>query len=231
MRQIDKLKIEGEESPSISSTRFLLIVLVSLLGFSIFTSIFYLIIKNGAISNVLGGIVCIICYALLVGKNTLFNVFKKLKNKKTWIYGTLFGIILIVFNLLATYLLTSFTDSVSSNEEGVREMVLNDTFFSCIYVLLLAPFIEEFAYRFGVFGFLKQYKRWVTYLVSGLIFGFIHFVSALSGEINWIVEIFSLLIYSGCGLILCFAYDSTNSLMVSTLAHLLNNLVAVILLF
>ena len=226
---IDKFKINSEDEASIGLKEFILIIVTALVGFSIFANIFYIFFRNGALTYVLSGMSCAITYRLIV-KEKFWMILKKMFNWRTWVLGLIFGVILTIFNFGATQLISLIADGLGANESSVRNMIKEDTFWACIYVIMLAPFIEEFAYRYGVFGYAKKYKRVVAYIASGLIFGLIHLISALTGDVNWLVEGLSLVVYSGCGLILCYAYDSTNSLMVSTIAHILSNVIAVLLL-
>ena len=229
-RLLEKLKIEGNEENNFNLKEFILIIVIGLLGFSVFANIYYIFFKEGALTYVMSAISCIIAYRIVIGKERFWGILKKLLNWRCWVLGLIFGIILTAFNFGATQLVNLIVDELGSNESSVRGLVKEDTFWACIYVLILAPFIEEFAYRYGVFGYTKKYTRVIAYVASGLIFGAIHLVSAFTGDVNWLAEGLSLVVYSCCGLILCFSYDSTNSLMVSTIAHIFNNLVAVLLL-
>ena len=230
MRKLmDKLKINNEEDTTVELKEFILIILTGLIGFSVFANIFYFFFEGGALTYVLSAMSCAITYRLII-KDKFWKILKKLFNWRTWVLGLIFSVILIIFNFGSTQLISLIVDELGANESSVRALVKEDTFWACIYVLILAPFIEEFAYRYGVFGYAKKYKRVVAYIASGLIFGLIHLISAFAGEINWLAEGLSLVVYSGSGLILCYAYDTTNSLMVSTIAHILSNAVAVLLL-
>lgn len=226
----ERLRIEGNEENNFNLKEFILIIVTGLLGFAVFANIYFIFFREGALTYVLSAMSCVIAYRIIIGKDRFRGILKKLLNWRTWVLGLMFGVILTIFNFSASQLVELIAGGLGSNETSVRGLVKGDTFWACIYVLVLAPFIEEFAYRYGVFGYTKKYTRVIAYIASGLIFGAIHLVSAFSGDVNWLVEGLSLLVYSGCGLILCFSYDSTNSLMVSVIAHIINNTVAVLLL-
>ena len=232
MRKIfEKFKIEGDEENNFNLKEFILIIVTGLVGFSLFANIFYIFFGAGALTYVTSAMSCVIAYRIIIKKNRFRGILKKLLNWRTWVLGIIFGIVLTLFNFGASQLVEWIAGGLGSNETSVRGLVKDDTFWACIYVLALAPFIEEFAYRYGVFGYTKKYTRVIAYIASGLIFGAIHLLSAFTGEeINWLVEGLSLLVYSGCGLILCLSYDCTNSLMVSVIAHIFSNTVAVLLL-
>ena len=229
---IEKLKIKGEETTEkYSPKQFLLILLVAILGMAVYVMAFSIFFGNHAITYVLAAISCILSYRYIVGSESFNSIVKKLLNWKTWVYGLIFGIILTAFNFASTQLIELITNDISANESSVRSMLLDEPLFAGIYVILLAPFIEEFGYRLGAFGYAKKYGKVIAYVLSGLLFGLLHFTGSLSGDINITTELLSLVVYSLCGLILCFAYDTTNSLCVSTIAHMISNIVAVILLF
>jgi len=229
---IEKLKIAGEETiEDYSPKQFLLILLVAILGLSIYVMAFSIFFGNRAITHILASISCIISYRYIVGKDSFKNIIKKLFKWKTWVYGLMFGLILTIFNFSASQLVEFLTNDISSNESSVRSMLLEEPFLAGCYVILLAPFIEEFGYRVGVFGYTKKYGKVIAYILSGLLFGLLHLAGSIGSDINIATELLSLVVYSLCGLILCFAYDTTNSLCVSTLAHMISNIVAVLLLF
>lgn len=229
---IDKLKIEGEESTDkYSPKQFLLILLIAVLGMSIYVMAFSIFFGNHAITYVLASISCVLSYRYVVGSDSFLHIIKKLLNWKTWVYGLAFGAILTAFNFGASQLVELITNDISANESSVRNMIEIEPVFACIYVILLAPFIEEFGYRLGAFGYTKKYGKVLAYLLSGLLFGLLHLTGSIGSDINVLTEVLSLVVYSMCGLILCFAYDSTNSLCVSTIAHMISNIIAVILLF
>ena len=90
-------------------------------------------------------------------------------------------------------------------------------------------------YRVGLFSFLMRTKRWLAYMVTIIVFAFIHFdfTSILTGIQTgvWdtlINEILNLPEYMMAGAVLCVLYD-TCGLSASIIAHVGNNLFSIFL--
>lgn len=86
-------------------------------------------------------------------------------------------------------------------------------------VCVVAPVAEEFFFRGYVFGALRNWRgMWVGALLTGLLFGGIHYGSAPSALYLPILALF--------GVILCLLYVRTGSLYPCIVLHAINNCIA-----
>lgn len=151
---------------------------------------------------------------------------KEFKGWKPYVFGLVFGVGIIVFDILYTNFVNLFYPiNTSSNESGVRSIIDLFPFASIIILGIVGPLCEELAYRVGLFGLLKKVNRVLAYAVTGLVFGLLHF-DFTSPDL--ITELIFLPTYIAPGIILSVAYDLFG-LPCSWFAHSLNNLFAVIL--
>jgi membrane protease YdiL (CAAX protease family) len=83
------------------------------------------------------------------------------------------------------------------------------------YVVIIAPIVEEIVYRKIIFGGLdKRFNFWIGAIISSAIFAIGH----LSPE--------RLLAYFITGIVLCYVYKKSNTLLTSMLIHALLNYIA-----
>jgi len=169
---------------------------------------------------------------LIVLNIDLKEIFKDLLNPKTYLYGLVYTLILIVVpTLVSTILNTIFSNnSVNNNQNTINSILDLFPFLSILVFGIIGPICEEFTYRLGLFTSLSKRANIVlTYIISAIIFGFIHFdytsISNLDALKNELVNIPSYVI---SGLLLCYFYHR-NGLSVSTLAHIGNNMFSLII--
>ena len=77
--------------------------------------------------------------------------------------------------------------------------------------------IEEFAFRKVIFGVMRQYGFWVAAMFSSSMFGLMH------------QNIIQIVFAFGMGLIFCYLYERTGSIVYCMLLHFINNGVSVAL--
>lgn len=96
-----------------------------------------------------------------------------------------------------------------------------------IIVLLLAPFVEEVLFRGLVFGGLRGRSRAVAYLVSCLLFAFLHVWQYAWGSHD--IAYFWLMVqYLVPGVVLAWAYDHSGTLWTSIGLHAAANALSVL---
>jgi len=88
---------------------------------------------------------------------------------------------------------------------------------SFLYIVLIGPIMEELVYRGGILAGLRKYGDRFAIIISSLLFGVMH------GNIAQFF--FATLV----GALLGYIYVKTNSLRISILIHVLNNLFALVL--
>ena len=128
-------------------------------------------------------------------------------------------------------LLTSNT-SVNTNETGINTITTAFPILSLIVFGILGPLCEEVTYRVGLFSSISQkLKPLWAYLITILIFGLIHFdfTALFSGNVDaLIIELSNLPTYLVSGLLLCYFYTK-EGFGVSSIAHIFNNLLSLLL--
>lgn len=135
-------------------------------------------------------------------------------NFKYYVIGLL---IMIISNIIISF----FIEGNSTNETLIREyiniMPIYMIFSSCIY----APFTEEMVFRKSLRNCFNNKVLYI--LLSGLIFGSMHLLSASS-----IVELVFLIPYSSLGCVFAYMYYKTNNIFVPMTFHMVHNTIIVI---
>ncbi len=194
----------------------------------------YYIILNTLIEAVLVFNIYFLFY-----KETINNQFKNFKrdNINFYNYIILFYLIAFVSNVFFSYLanLIPLSDTIPANQEGI-ELIINNLpnkYFYIFNLVLLGPLIEEFFFRYILieeilFKIIKRnnlIKKMVIIILSGLIFSLFHAIAAES----FIYFIRDMFLYIGTSLALSLAYVKTKNIFVGYFVHVLNNLIAVII--
>lgn len=181
-----------------------------------------------AVSNLV--IYLILFFSLIfIFRKELVEDFKKLKSKilKSLIIMVVFGIVLYFSSYLISLLYGKFGIGDSNNQELIVRMVKINPFVVFFSVVILAPVSEELIFRKSIYNVTNN--KVVFYICSTLIFGLIHMTStSTENMLNWFLM---LIPYCLSGLILATAYERTDNIYVSIVAHAINNLVAYCLLF
>lgn len=117
----------------------------------------------------------------------------------------------------------------ADNQAGVMKTL--ETFGVVSFVInleLMAPFIEEIIFRGCIFQpAAKKWGIWPGALIAGVLFGALH-IGASVGAGNW-MNLLYILDYGGCGVVLCFAFQKTDSIWGAVLTHALFNLISLLL--
>lgn len=135
-------------------------------------------------------------------------------NFKYYVIGLL---IMIISNIIISF----FVEGNSTNETLIREyiniMPIYMFFSSCIY----APFTEEMIFRKSLRNCFNNKVLYI--LLSGLIFGSMHLLSASN-----LVELVFLIPYSSLGCVFAYMYYKTNNIFVPMTFHMVHNTIIVI---
>jgi len=154
---------------------------------------------------------------------------------KPYVYGLFYGFIIILasvsYNLLTGLIFSDTTSNI--NQSSIELIISNYPFTSFIWIVLVGPVIEEILYRLGLFEGLRQKNRILAYVVSGIIFGFIHFNIPLDAEgevvtAQLINEFINIPGYIISGLLFAYTYEKIG-FVGSSVAHISNNLLSYIL--
>ena len=140
--------------------------------------------------------------------------------------GVVIGYILCVLgNTIGNLLLRFFTSTTTSvNQSAINSLTKQYPLVMIFMTVFLAPVTEELIFRGVVFTSVREHSRVLAYVISALLFGFIHVMdSVLAGNLSEMVQMIP---YTVMGLVFCYMYESTNSIYGSILTHMTQNEVA-----
>jgi membrane protease YdiL (CAAX protease family) len=150
-------------------------------------------------------------------KQLFLSFFNGTKLQKSLIYFGLLYAMLIGLNLV--YELLGIRVEDNTNQETITQLTLSFPFLSFITFVFLGPIVEEITYRLGLFSLVRRYNRWLGYLITALVFGFIHFDY---GSADYMNELINMPLYVFAGVLFTFIYEK-EGFEVATLTHILNN--------
>lgn len=140
------------------------------------------------------------------------NILKKAI--KVWFIGL---IIMVTSNLI----INSFVNSIASNE-AVNRTILDKSFiYAIVTMVLIAPICEEIIFRLSLSKFIDN--DYLYYTLSGLLFGYMHIMSATGLEVLYIIP------YSSLGVAFAYIYRNTKNIFSTISVHIMHNLLCIIL--
>lgn len=166
------------------------------------------------------------------GRNYLRDDFKKLMKNKWWK-----NLLLIIILAGGFYLISFLVEKLirmaigqndSLNQTLIEEMVkFGSPTLSFFAVVVFAPLVEELIFRKVIFEYGNKISIVLSYVISSLVFGLMHMVSTTDVTIGvWLLLGLS---YISSGVLLCVVYHlSGQNIYISTIAHILNNLLSFI---
>lgn len=184
------------------------------------------------IATCLASLCTLVVFVYLIGWNKIKKICKKAFTLKTLKYGINCALVIMLFSVIYnSSIMNVFNlgDTGNANQSNVIELIKENLFLGFLSVVVFAPIVEELTYRYCLFGGVRIKKRFLAYLVSGLVFMFMH---ALASFLTYgfskdlLVEMIYLPPYLFSGLVLCYVYEKSNNLGSSFIAHLLNNLIS-----
>ncbi len=178
------------------------------------------------LTNTIGYIaLCVIL--VLVANKDLVKLTPSFKKVKPYIAGLIcFGAI-FAFNVLYGNLinLLGIKATSNANQEALDNAAAKYTMTSIVLFGIIAPICEELTYRVGLFSLCKRRSNVFAYIVSTLIFAFIHFNLDLSSTKAFVNELLNLPYYMFAGFIFALTYDKFG-LAGSLTAHIVNNVLS-----
>lgn len=159
----------------------------------------------------------IIQESIRMAKGRWFNHLRKLPLNYLMMFGALMAVNVTIQTLTGI--------ESSANQELVFESFKQSPTLIIFAAVIMAPIVEEIVFRGGLYRALRNkysYRRAV--LISMFAFGFIHvFASLLSGNFSDLWNIFT---YMAMGFFFVKIYEETGSVFPAILLHLLNNAIA-----
>lgn len=131
-------------------------------------------------------------------------------------------IVMYISNLILAYLI--FPGEVAANEELNRIYLQDFPIMGFISVVILAPFIEEMIFRFGLKKAFPKTKYFPV--VSAIFFGFPHVLAGFSKDATVIENLMQLLYvvpYGALGYAFGYIYKKSDNIFSSMLSHMMHN--------
>ena len=200
-----------------------------LLGISLIVSLFVLIFtKDEGLSNI---IVQSVSYVILLGAFIYvcypYKKFflKNLQEPTNYLYGFLFGLMTIGCEIIVSYLVgLIYQADTNANQAVVESLVNSYPTLMFIVTVFIGPICEELTYRVGLFGMLKEKNETMAFIVSALVFAFVH-ISFFDTTVA--AELTAFPVYLTIGFLLTYAYKRYG-LACSLVAHMMLNLLSFI---
>jgi uncharacterized protein len=150
-------------------------------------------------------------------KNIFLSFFNITKLKKALVYFLILYGMLILAGIIYETLGIVLEDN--TNQDTITQLTIAFPFLSIITFVFLGPIAEEITYRLGLFGLLHRYNRWIAFILTALVFGFIHFDY---GSSNYVNELLNMPLYILAGVVFAYIYER-EGFEVATLTHIINN--------
>lgn len=168
---------------------------------------------------------------IIIGDNNIQEIINKFKDNKNVKEGFIFGVLVLCSSMFYNIIIQNIIPNISENqnEDAVRSIITLNPFLSTIAVAIVGPIVEEFTYRYGLFGALKKKSKKLAYFVTIILFALIHFSFDNATAQEWVIELANLPSYMIAAAILCYAYDRNDSLATSLIAHIFNNAYSVLM--
>ncbi len=132
------------------------------------------------------------------------------------------GLFIMLFSSL---LINLFSIDINANQAANINQLKEMPFVEIICAVIFAPIIEELVFRRGLKNFTSNKHLYA--LSSGIIFGFLHVISSLSG-INSLIMLVYLIPYSALGIAFAYAYKKTDNIYGVILIHGLHNAISLL---
>lgn len=224
----------------------LLLFLIGWIGFQIFATTLQIIIlvfakiywgageevlQKYSMSMLINGVAYLgLLFALvLISQRDIVKLLKSFKHYQSFIAGAVCLVAMFAFNALYSAFLSiiKVTSSDNANESSLQS--LQDVYpLTCLIIFgIVGPICEELTYRVGLFSLLKRKNKVVAYVVTILVFAFIHFNFSLDTK-TLLNELLNLPYYMFAAAAFSFTYDKFG-FAGSVTAHISNNLISLFL--
>ena len=178
-----------------------------------------------SLAGLLGGITCVTIFLIVIRKylKPILAQFKKADNwAKALKYVGLMYVAIFAWSLI---LMIFRWESTSANQDSINSMMYLTPIIAGLYVCILAPIIEECAFRFCLFRGIGRKNEKVAFWVIACIFAGMHLLTSLTTG-TFLSDLTSLPVYLVGGVGLTYAYYKERNISVSILAHFIYNTIS-----
>ena len=114
-------------------------------------------------------------------------------------------------------------NSISNNEELVRDSINIAPIYMLFSCAIVAPILEEMTFRTALNGLIRN--KWIFILTSGLIFGLLHVI----GNSSKLTDYLYIIPYSSMGIAFAYLLTRTKNITLPILIHMTHNFILVII--
>lgn len=236
MKEPKKFKLESQMFPprkqmmffAIGWFGFQVIALLTQILYGFIFSAAYKISITSALTNLrvqmlVNATAYLVLFTILIALaySDLLKIAKSFKQYQSYIAAVVCFAAIIVFNILYSYIVSLLREPVSSNinQQSLDTMDSLYPFTSMIVFGFIGPICEEITYRVGLFSLFKRKSRWLAYVITIIVFAFIHFNFETKSLIN---ELLNLPFYAFAAVAFSFTYEHFGFAGSAT-AHIINN--------
>lgn len=214
-----------------SITNFYYSVIYKIFDINLLPNLLNFVVNSSSIANYSIYLTIFIIIIFLISQDEFKKISLGFTKKSNYQEGITYGMLIIICQLFINIIINLFTTpTTNNNQSAVNSMVLANPTLSFLTVVIIGPIVEEFTYRYGLFSYLKKYNKKTAYIITILIFALIHFEFTLDIK-ELINELLNLPSYLIGAVALSYAYDKTEDLSVSIIAHIMNNAISFVLMF
>jgi len=189
---------------------------------------FFAIIFNGFVNKhlVLANVIfylIVLLFFLFCSRKEIKKDFKDLKKNIKKYIPIILKWILIEFVLMiaSNYVIGLFIDSLPNNELSNREFLMSSPILAISYLLIIAPCIEEYVFRFSF----KSIKNYYIYtIITSLLFASLHLLSISDITHMWYVIPYFCMSFGFSNI-----YYKCQNCFASTIGHIIHNALCVIM--
>lgn len=195
------------------------------------------LMSKAGIISVVPALIAILIIIKINHKELKKRIIVNAKDYKTYIIP----IIVVLSYILSLIIMGKITDAyyasigggevITANEEAIQDSLeQGGRGLMIIYIVLLAPILEELVFRYGIIEFFDSFKmpKFLPYLFTAILFALIHETGIVT-EFS-IPNLFSFLAYLVPSLILSYMYMFSNkNIMALILAHILLNSISTLM--
>ncbi len=128
--------------------------------------------------------------------------------------------------------LVALASPYSTNQVIIVNMLKSGNgWIMALAVIIIAPIIEEFIFRYGVFKLTKKIHIALAYAASIILFTLPHMLSTDINSVGIGVWLIQCIPYASSAFMFAFIYHKSDNIYTSIAAHMLNNLMSVVLIF
>lgn len=142
---------------------------------------------------------------------------------KFWFKGF---IVMYIANMILAYVV--FPGQIAENEELNRAFIQAHPLLSFFEVVIVAPFMEEMIFRFGLRKAWGKNKSFP--IVSAICFGLPHAMTGITSfALSEVLELLYVIPYGALGYAFGYLYNKTDNIFFSMSVHMTHNLISFIL--